>query len=70
MIEPIYTAKDICEMFGFKDARTARKIMREEMTHNEKPVLHVTERSLKTWMEKNTLPPANEMRRIIRRKGA
>ena len=70
MIDTIYTVKGICELFGFKDARTARKIMREEMTHSEKPVLHVTERALKSWMEKNTLPPGNEMRRMLKRKGA
>lgn len=70
MIDTIYTAKDICEMFGFKDMRTARKIMREEMTHSEKPVLHVTERALKTWLEKNTMPPGKEVRRMLKRKGA
>ena len=68
MIEPIYTVKGICELFGFKDARTARKIMRE-MDHTEKPLL-VTERAVKAWMEKKTLPPESEMRKILKRKGA
>ena len=68
MIEPIYTVKAICELFGFKDARTARKIMRE-MDHTENPLL-VTERSVKAWMAKKTLPPESEMRRMLKRKGA
>lgn len=68
MLEPIYTVKSICELFGFKDARTARKIMRE-MEHTENPLL-VTERAVKTWLAKKTLPPESEMRRILKRKGA
>ena len=68
MIEPIYTVKAICELFGFKDARTARKIMRE-MDHTENPLL-VTERSVKVWMARKTLPPESEMRRMLKRKGA
>ena len=68
MMDQIYTVKAIQQMFGFKDARTARKIMRE-MEHTENPLL-VTERAVKTWMAKRTLPPESEMRRIIRRKGA
>ena len=68
MIEPIYTVKGICELFGFKDARTARKIMRE-MEHTENPLL-VTERAVKSWMAKKTLPPESELRRMMKRKGA
>ena len=68
MIEQIYTVKSICEMFGFKDARTARKIMRE-MEHTENPLL-VTERAVKSWMAKKTMPPESETRRILKRKGA
>ena len=68
MIEPIYTVKGICELFGFKDARTARKVMRE-MEHTENPLL-VTERAVKTWLAKKTLPPESEMRRMMKRKGA
>ena len=68
MIDTIYTVKGICELFGFKDARTARKIMRE-MDHTENPLL-VTERSVKAWMARKTLPPKSEMRRILKRKGA
>lgn len=68
MIDTIYTVKGICELFGIKDPRTARKIMRE-MDHTEKPLL-VTERSIKAWFEKKTLPPESEIRRILKRKGA
>ena len=38
MMDQIYTVKAIQQMFGFKDARTARKIMRE-MEHTENPLL-------------------------------
>ena len=68
MLEPIYTVKGICELFGFKDARTARKVMRE-MDHTENPLL-VTERAVKAWMARKTLPPESEMRRMMKRKGA
>lgn len=68
MIETIYTVKGICGLFGFKDARTARKIMRE-MEHTENPLL-VTERAVKSWIAKKTLPPESETRRILKRKGA
>ena len=68
MLEPIYNVKAICELFGFKDARTARKVMRE-MDHTENPLL-VTERAVKAWMARKTLPPESEMRRMMKRKGA
>ena len=68
MLERIYNVKAICELFGMKDARTARKIMRD-MEHTEKPLL-VTERAVKAWLEKKTLPPESEIRRMMRRKGA
>ena len=68
MIDKLYTVKGICELFGFKDARTARKIMRE-MEHTENPLL-VTERAVKTWLARKTLPPQNEIRRRSKRKGA
>ena len=68
MIDKIYTVKGICDLFGIKDPRTARKIMRE-MDHTEKPLL-VTERAVKAWIERKTLPPESEIRRILRRKGA
>ena len=68
MIDTIYTVKGICELFGFKDARTARKIMRE-MEHTENPLL-VTERAVKVWIAKKTLPPESELRRMLKRRGA
>lgn len=67
MIEPLYTVKGVCELFGIKDARTARKIMRE-MEHTEKPLL-VTERAIKAWVARKTLPPESETRRMMKRKG-
>ena len=68
MLEPMYTAKEICGLFKLKDERTARKIMRE-MEHTENPLL-VTERAVKSWIAKKTLPPESETRRILKRKGA
>ena len=68
MMDKIYSVKAICELFGFKDARTARKVMRE-MEHTENPLL-VTERAVKTWIANKTLPPESEMRRMLKRKGA
>ena len=68
MIDTIYTVKGICDLFGIKDPRTARKIMRD-MEHTEKPLL-VTERAVKAWMARKTLPPDSEVRRILNRKGA
>lgn len=67
-MDRIYNVAGICDLFGFKDPRTARKIMRE-MDHTENPLL-VTERAVKAWIEKKTLPPESEMRRILKRKGA
>lgn len=68
MIDKLYTVKGICELFGFKDSRTARKVMRE-MEHTENPLL-VTERAVKAWLTRKTLPPQNEIRRRSKRKGA
>ena len=67
-MEQIYNVLKICDLFGFKDPRTARKLMRD-MEHTEKPLL-VTERAVKTWVEKHTLPPESETRRLLKRKGA
>ena len=67
-MERLYSVTDICEMFRIKDQRTARKIMRD-MEHMEKPLL-VTERAVKAYLERKTLPPESEVRRILKRKGA
>ena len=63
----MYTVQGICELLHLKDARTARKIMRD-MEHTERPLL-VTERAVRAWIQKNTLPPESEVRRMMRRKG-
>ena len=68
MIEPLYNVKAICDLFGFKDQRTARKIMRD-MDHTENPLM-VSERAVKAWIAKKTLPPESEIRRMMKRKGA
>ena len=67
-MERLYSVTDICELFRVKDQRTARKIMRD-MEHMEKPLL-VTERAVKAYLERKTLPPESEVRRILKRKGA
>lgn len=67
-MERLYSVSDICEMFRVKDQRTARKIMRD-MEHTERPLL-VTERAVKAWLARKTLPPESETRRMMRRKGA
>ena len=68
MIDTIYTVRGIMEMFHIKDARTARKMMRE-MEHTENPLM-VTERAVKAWMQRKTLPPVSEVKKILKRKGA
>ena len=68
MIDTIYTVRGIMEMFHIKDPRTARKIMRD-MEHTENPLL-VTERAVKAWLAKKTLPPESEVKKMLKRKGA
>ena len=70
MIDAMYTAEDVCAILRVKDPRTARKIMRNEMEHQERPQLLVTERALKAWVERQTMPPESEIRKILKRKGA
>lgn len=67
-MERLYSVSDICDLFRVKDKRTARRIMRE-MEHTESPLL-VTERAVKAYLERKTLPPESETRRILKRKGA
>lgn len=67
-MEAIYTVKDILDLFHLKDARTARKIMRD-MEHTENPLI-VTERALKAWIARKTVPPESEVRKMLKRKGA
>ena len=66
-MEKLYSVKDICDLFQCK-AVTARKYMRN-MEHMENPLM-VTERAVKAWIERKTLPPESEIRLILRRKGA
>ena len=68
-MERFYTVGEICELLHVKDERTARKIMRLEMEHIEKPRLLVSERSVKTWLERNTLPPETKIRAMLRERG-
>ena len=67
-MDKLYSVNDICDLFRVKDKRTARKIMRG-MEHLESPLL-VTERAVKSYIERKTLPPEGETRRILKRKGA
>ena len=67
-MERLYSVNDICDLFRVKDQRTARKIMRD-MEHTESPLL-VTERAIKAYLERKTVPPESETRRMMRRKGA
>lgn len=66
-MDTFYNVNQIRELFGFKDARTARKVMRE-MYHTERPLL-VTERAVKAWIERKTVPPESESRRMLKKKG-
>ena len=65
-MERLLSVKDICERYQVK-AVTARKYMRD-MDHMECPLM-VTERAVKAWEFKKTIPPDSEIRRRIR-KGA
>lgn len=64
-MERFYSVNEICDLFRVKDQRTARKIMRD-MEHTENPLL-VTERAVKAWLAKKTLPPESETRQALRR---
>ena len=61
------TPEDIAARYGVKP-KTARSYMRE-MVHRENP-LRVTERAVKEWDAKNTFPPASEIKKAMKRKGA
>lgn len=53
-MERLFSVADICERYQFKDRRTARKVMRD-MDHLEKPLM-VSERAVRAWEMKNTMP--------------
>lgn len=67
-MDKLFSVNDICDLFRVKDKRTARKIMRE-MEHMESPLL-VTERAVRSYVERKTLPPESETRKLLKRKGA
>lgn len=63
MLDRLLSVADICARYQCKPT-TARKYMRE-MEHRENPLM-VTERAVKAWDERNTLPPESEIRRIMK----
>lgn len=65
-MERLLSVKDICERYQVKSV-TARRYMRD-MEHLENPLM-VTERAVRSWESKKTLPPSSEIRRLVR-KGA
>lgn len=66
-LERLYSVKDICDRYQVK-ATTARKIMRD-MVHLERPLM-VSERSVREWEARKTLPPERLTRQILRKGGA
>ena len=65
-MDRLYSVKDICERYQVKTA-TARKFMRD-MEHMEQPLM-VSERAVKAWELRKTLPPESVIRQLMR-KGA
>ena len=65
-MERLYSVKDICERYQVKSV-TARKFMRD-MEHMENPLM-VSERAVKAWEHRKTLPPESVTRELMR-KGA
>lgn len=65
-MDRLYSVKDICERYQVK-AATARKFMRD-MEHMESPLM-VSERAVKSWEQRKTLPPESQTRLILKRKG-
>ena len=63
-MERLYSVKDICERYQVK-AVTARKIMRD-MEHMESPLM-VSERAVKSWEARKTLPPESATRKMMRK---
>lgn len=66
-MERLLSVSDICERYQCK-ATTARKYMRD-MEHMESPLM-VTERAVRAWEQRKTLPPSSAVREILKRKGA
>lgn len=66
MLETLLSVADICARYQCKPT-TARKYMRQ-MDHRENPLM-VTERAVKAWDERNTLPPERVLRAILKERG-
>ena len=65
-MERLLSVKDIAERYQCKPA-TARRYMRD-MQHLETPLM-VTERAVKVWEAKRTVPPESETRRRLKERG-
>ena len=65
-MDRLYSVKDICDRYQVK-AVTARKFMRD-MEHLESPLM-VSERAVKAWEQRKTLPPESQTRQLLRRQG-
>ena len=63
-MERLYSVKDICDRYQVKTT-TARKFMRD-MVHMEKPLM-VSERAVKEWEQRKTLPPEGQTRELLRK---
>ena len=63
-MDKLYSVKDICARYQVKPV-TARKIMRY-MEHMESPLM-VSERSVKAWEQRKTLPPESVTRQMMRK---
>jgi hypothetical protein len=63
-VDRLYSVKDICERYQVKSV-TARKFMRD-MDHLESPLM-VSERALKAWEQRKTLPPESVTRQMMRK---
>lgn len=63
-MERLLSVKDICERYQVKPV-TARKFMRD-MDHMEQPLM-VSERAVKAWEQRKTIPPESVTRRMMRK---
>ena len=66
-MERLYTVKDFCAIFQVKPT-TARKYLRD-MEHMEEPLM-VTERAVRAWEHRKTVPGAETIREMMKKGGA
>ena len=66
-MEQLFSVKDICERYQCKPV-TARKYMRD-MEHMEEPLM-VTERAVRAWEHRKTVPGAETIREMMKKGGA